>query len=355
MSASALKLAARRLGFHTGFYRLAQLARRGRGLILVFHRFSEDDRREVGQLPITRFAEYMEYLTRHYRVVSLRDMLEEFQRGVVRPYTTAVTVDDGYQDAFSLAAPVLRRYGVPATFFVVSDFVEGRLWIWTERLRFVIQRAPPEPVAFRHGRSSHLLEIRDEGKRVRTREQWVQYAKRLPIAEREELIGALADACKVEIPIVPPSELRAMTWAELRALAAEGFDIGAHTRTHPILAQVGAKLLREEIRGCKEQLEQRLGLPVRHFAYPNGKSEDYTPQVVEEVSRAGYRAAVTTVPGWSTASTSRFELPRVDGAGADPAQFAYSVAGVEVVKYRATQAASKWFARAKASAVGIPQ
>src|SRR5947208_2532423 len=107
---------------------LEDAARPRRALILTFHRFSENGQSEVGRSPIRRFAEYMEYLTRHYRVVSLSDMVEELQRGTLRPYTTAVTIDDGYYEAFSLAAPVLRKYGVPATFFVVSDFADGRLW-----------------------------------------------------------------------------------------------------------------------------------------------------------------------------------------------------------------------------------
>src|SRR5207245_1364290 len=112
---SRLKNAALQLGFRASLFRIAQLARRQRALILTFHRFSEDSQSDVEGLPIRRFAEYMEYLTRNHRVVSLSDMVEEFQRGRLRPYTTAVTVDDGYYETFSLAAPVLRRYGVPAT------------------------------------------------------------------------------------------------------------------------------------------------------------------------------------------------------------------------------------------------
>jgi peptidoglycan/xylan/chitin deacetylase (PgdA/CDA1 family) len=352
---SSLKLATRQLGFHAGLFRLAQLAHRRRALILNFHRFSEDGQRDVGRLPIRRFAEYIEYLTQHYRVVSLSDMVEELQRGLLRPYTTAVTVDDGYHEAFSLAAPVLLRYGVPATFFVVSDFIDGRLWLWTNRLRFVFKRAPLSPVAFRHRGSNHLLKIRDEGERRRSEDQWVQYAKSLPVAEQEELIGALADACGIEMPIAPPDEYRPMTWGQLRALAAQGFDVGAHTRTHAILSRIGPTELHDEIKGCKEQLEQSLGFPIRHFAYPNGKREDYTPQIVEEVSKAGYLSAVTTVPGWNTPSASRFELYRVDGGAKDLAQFAQSVSGVGVINYQMRQAASKWFACAKANSVGIPR
>ena len=123
-----------------------------------------------------------------------------------------------------------------------------------------------------------------------------------------------------------------MSWAELRTLAQEGFDVGAHTRTHPILSSIPAAGLLTEIGDCKRHLEWRLGAPVPHFAYPNGKREDYTPEVVRAVARAGYRAAVTAIPGGNTAATSRFELYRVDGGAPDLAHFAQSVSGFEEVR-----------------------
>jgi peptidoglycan/xylan/chitin deacetylase (PgdA/CDA1 family) len=331
---STLKLAALQLGFHAGLFRLAKLAQGRRAVILFFHRFSGNGEGEVRGLPIKRFAEYMEYLTRHYRVVSLGDMIAELQRGLLRPFTAAVTVDDGYHEIFSLVAPVLRRYGIPATFFVVSDFIDGRLWLWTDRFRFVFARTPRSQVAFRHRGSIHVLELRDEGDRWRSEYQWREYAKTLLVDEREELLEAIAEACGIEIPVVPPTEYRPMTWAQLRTLAREGFDVGAHTRTHPMLSRVIPERLLDEIQGCKEHIERNLGFPVRHFAYPNGQREDYTPQVVEEVSKAGYLAAVTTVPGWNTVSTSLFELHRVDGSAEDVAHFAQSVSGFELAKSR---------------------
>jgi peptidoglycan/xylan/chitin deacetylase (PgdA/CDA1 family) len=124
-----------------------------------------------------------------------------------------------------------------------------------------------------------------------------------------------------------------MTWTQLRALAAGGFDVGAHTRTHPILSRVGRERLRAEIEGCKEQMEPKLGFAVSHFAYPNGGRQDYTPEAVEVVSQAGYRAAVTSVAGGNTPSTSLFELRRI-GAAEDLPHFAQSVSGFEDIHLR---------------------
>ena len=333
---SPLKLAALQLGFHAGLFGLARFAlRRRQAVILTFHRFSGNGEGHRGGLPINKFAQDMRYLTRHYRVVSLRDLSEELQNDAVQPYTVAVTVDDGYHEVFTLAAPILKRYGVPASFFVVSDFIEGRLWLWTDRFDWVFDRASRNRAEFFHRGSVHHLDLRETADRQRAQEQWVKYAKRLPVSERDELLEAIAQAAGVEVPVAPPTGYRPMTWAQLRALAADGFDVGAHTRTHPILSRVDPRQLRVEVEGCKEQMEQRLGCRVRHLAYPNGRREDYSAEAVAAAARAGYVAAVTTVQGANTSLTPLLELHRIGARPEHLARFAQSLSGFEELRRRA--------------------
>ena len=316
-------------GFRLGLLRLMQLAERRRPVILMFHRFSGNGRGHPDGLPIRLFARYMEYLSRRYRVVPLGELVHELRGGRIRPNTAAVTVDDGYEDFFSLAVPVLRSYGIRGSVFVITDFVDGRLWPWTDRLRFVFEHAPCSPITFSYRDMTRVLDLQHDDSRRQLEEHWRAHAKTVTAAEGDELVEQLADACGIDIPTRPPREYRPMTWEQLRALAAEGFDVGAHTRTHPILSHVGGRRLCDEIGGCKEQLEQELGRPIAHFAYPNGCREDYTAETIEAVAHAGYTAAVTTIPGTNTAATPIFELRRVAADDPDLAHFAQSVSGFE--------------------------
>jgi peptidoglycan/xylan/chitin deacetylase (PgdA/CDA1 family) len=335
---TTLKRTALWLGLHGGLFRLAQFVTcRRQATILMLHRLSGNGDGHSMGMPVERFEQYIQYLTRHYRVVSLNTLIEELQQGTVRPYTVAVTVDDGHHEIFTLAAPILRKYGVPATLFVVSEFINGKLWIWTDRFRFVFNRAASSLVTFTHRGRMHVLDMRTEAARRRETERCIAHAKRIPAPEREELLEALAQACGVTIPVAPAPEYRPMTWAQLRTLATEGFEVGAHTRTHSILSHVGPGQLQDETKGCKEEIERNLGIPVRYFAYPNGRSEDYGPEVIEAVSRAGYQAAVTTVVGGNSPSTPPYELRRISPSGEDLAHFAQDVSGFELVKLRFRQ------------------
>jgi peptidoglycan/xylan/chitin deacetylase (PgdA/CDA1 family) len=321
---SRLKELALQVAFSSGAFRFMQFATRRQAVILNFHRFCDDGEGVPGGLPVRKLASYLEYLTRRYRVVSLSALTEDLQRGNVRPNTAAVTVDDGYHEAFSLAAPLFRRYGVPACFFVVSDFADGRIWLWPDRFWFVFRHAK-RTVTFRHRGESHVMEFWDAAHRRRSEERWCEYAETLSVADRDELLQSIANACEVDAPVTPPQECRPMTWAQLRELAGEGFEIGSHTRTHPILSHIESGQLQTEITGSKELIERRLGCQITHFAYPNGRKRAYSPAAVEAVSRAGYQAAVTTEPGGNTLNTSIFELHRIDGSATDLAHFGQSV------------------------------
>jgi peptidoglycan/xylan/chitin deacetylase (PgdA/CDA1 family) len=322
------------VGLRAGVFGLARRAlRRRHAVILTFHRFRGNGDGDRRGLDVERLEAYMQYLARHYRVVSLGQLVAELQRDAVRPFTAAVTVDDGYRDVLTLAAPVFRRHGVPACVFAVSDFVDGRLWPWTEQYRFVLDRAPAGPVEVEHRGSVHVVDV-PAGDRLALAEHWLARAKRMALDERDELLGALAEACGIEVPVEPPPGSRPVGWQELRALAAEGFEVGAHTRTHPILSRLPAGALRAEIHACRERMEEALGRPVRFFAYPNGTGDDYTPVVLEAVRRAGYAAAVTAIPGGNLPSTPLFELRRIDGGVEDLAHFAQAVSGLEQAKER---------------------
>jgi len=332
----ALKRAALELLLRAGMFRLAQRASwRRQAAILTFHRFAGGEGGTRRGLRVERLDEYMCYLVRHFRVVSLDELEFDLRHNLVRPSTVAVTVDDGYRDVFTLAAPVFRRYRIPASLFVVSDFVGGGRWIWTDRFRFVFDQAPRGRVDVHHRGSAYAVEIRDERDRHATEFGWRERAKGMSVAERDDLLDAFAHAWRIEIPMEPAPEYRPMSWAELHELASEGFDIGGHTRTHPILSRIPPHLLGDEIGACKELIESEIGAPVRHFAYPNGRREDYSASAVRAVVRAGYTAAVTSVPGGNTPSTSPFELNRLGADADDLAHFAQYVSGFEQMKLRA--------------------
>ena len=103
-----------------------------------------------------------------------------------------------------------------------------------------------------------------------------------------------------------------MRWEEAREVAAGGIELGAHTRTHPILSRVESpEELTEEIGGSKRRIEAQLDRAVDHFCYPNGSNQDFNAAAVAAVEAAEYRTSVTTEPGLNFPAADRFRLLRI--------------------------------------------
>lgn len=203
-----------------------------------------------------------------------------FSQAVERPAGRMVvaTFDDAYRSVLTLAAPVLERLGVPGTVFAPTD--------WAGRA---------EPM------------------RWPGIDEWVG-------GEHEH-------------------ELLPMSWDELGGLAARGWEVGSHTRSHPRLTELDDEGLRDELAGSREECAARLG-SCATIAYPYG---DQDARVREAACSAGYRAAAAL--GRSLREGDPFAWPRVGVYHADDDR-RFAVKSSRLVRrLRGTRLAAEYFSR----------
>lgn len=109
-------------------------------------------------------------------------------------------------------------------------------------------------------------------------------------------------------------ELPLMSWDTVRALAAEGFQCGAHTVTHPRLPGLDPARRRAELVDARRRLEDELDRPIVHLAYPYGS---FDPDVRAAAAEAGYLTACSTRAGLSGADDDLLALRRITIYGHD--------------------------------------
>jgi peptidoglycan/xylan/chitin deacetylase (PgdA/CDA1 family) len=335
----------------SGAFDLMRLTRRCHALILTYHRFgsSQEGGHDLGKTPAAVFAEHLEYLRNRYAIVSLAELAESInhqgrqgrqgrqeRRGRKASRLASITIDDGYRDAYEIAYPILRRSRTPATLFVPTNFIDRRVWIWTDKARFLTRQAVPQQITLDLCGSSLKIRLDGDDSRREASERINAALKQLPNETKETAIERLARDLGVRIPEQPPDEFGPVTWAEAREMQASGIEIGSHTLTHPILTNTGDEQLKRELRDSKSRLESILKRRVEQFCYPNG---DHDQRVSREVARAGYRIAVTCVNGLNNRGADLLTLRRVP-AEQDLSRFAQSTCGFEELKHKARRMAA---------------
>jgi len=230
----------------------------------------------------------------------------------------AVTVDDGYRDFYRVAWPVFREYGIPATVYLVTDFLDGHSWLWVDRVRWMFLQSPCASAT------------REE--RLRKAHEAIETAKRISNHDRLAWLERLPGELGVRAPVEVPTEYEPMRWDEVREAASAGVEFGAHTRSHPILSMLsGERELEDEIAGSKRRIEEQLGRRVDHFCYPNGSLSDFNDTAVETARAAGFRTAVTTEPGLVSGSADVLRLRRIGvSPDYDGDYFAECAAGIHL-------------------------
>ena len=299
----ALSAAALGGGFALARQLTAQPAR-----ILMYHHFSAETPARGDRTAAAMLRQQLVHLKRHYRPLRLRELAARLAAGgVPAPRSVAITVDDGHANFLHVALPILRELDVPATLFVLSERSNSGDWLWVDKWEYARARAAPA------SGGPSLAEL-----------------KRLPPEERDRCLDDFARRVGAPLPARPPAEYELVSWDELKALARSDLvDLGSHTRTHRILADADADQSWNEIAGSRRDLEQRLGVEIATFCYPNGKPADYRPEHLEMAARAGYSCAVASHFGYVTSASNRFALPRVGRVFGDLTTFRQDLDGPE--------------------------
>jgi peptidoglycan/xylan/chitin deacetylase (PgdA/CDA1 family) len=305
MLARTLKSTARIALHSLGIVGAVRASKRRGCRILVYHRFSEDR---------SYLIEQCEHIRRYYQPVSMRRVAESLATGTVLPNNAiAVTVDDGYRDFLVHAQPVFSTYEIPATVFLVTDFLDGISWLWWDQVEYLFDHTPCILIEL----AGRKFDIRSDLKRAAYKVS--EELKRLRNAERLARLNMLQRQLGVELPERPPAEYVSLAWHEVRKLAAEGVEFGCHTRSHPILSSISSPSeLHEEISGSKQRLDEELGRPTLHFCYPNGTWADFNEQTVAVIRSCRFASAATAESGFNYEGTDPFRLVRLGIGSAFP-------------------------------------
>lgn len=290
---------------------------RARLNILIYHRvLSQPDPLRPEEIDASCFDRQVGMLADCFNVIPLSDAVSALERGVLPPRAACVTFDDGYADNCEVALPILRRWGIPAAFFVSSGFLSGGC-MWNDAIIEAVRQAAAPSLDLRRCGLGTFAIADEEGRRSAAR-HLVLELRYLEAAEREDRVRAIIGAAKAAVP-----ESVMMGPQQVRELHNAGMEIGGHTVNHAILSRVARDVAHAEIAENKEHLEGIVGGPVRLFAYPNGRpGRDFDIGHVEIVKQLGFKAAVTTAWGAARATTPVYQLPRFTPWDRSPIPFA---------------------------------
>ena len=313
-----------------------------RGLILMYHRVSEEDI-DPWSLRVTpqHFAEHLEVLQQHTKPMSLKELAQAHQEGNICDRAVAITFDDGYANNLHQAKPILEKYQIPATVFVATEYLTNpREFWWDELERIILQTEQlPETLSLTIGDRQHQWQLESfsnyspeaawqnrnlpawsakSGSRLRFYyELWAKLQPLTP-AQRQPLLEQIKAWANYQSP-TPRLSHRPLTVEELGVIERGGtIELGGHTVSHPLLSEQPIAVQQAEIEQGKSDLERLLQHSINSFAYPFGAYSSETSSLVE---KAGFQYACSTVESSVWRKSDRYTLPRFEVQDWNKAEF----------------------------------
>ena len=285
-------------------------------------------------MPRDLFESQIAYLAREFTVLPLADAVRLLGEGTLPRRAVAVTFDDGYVDNYQYAWPILRRYGIPATMFLVTGALDRKIRLWWDDVADDVQalsRVRATRRGWPEGMPSWLASrlaglARGEDARIVARD----VVRRFNLQTRQARTHALNVLRAITGPPRADRPDLMLTWVQVHEMFRSGICFGAHTLTHAFLDELDLTEAQEEIAGSVARLREELQAPVNIFAYPRGRVASHAQRVLRDV---GITTAVTTEPGRNGPRTDRLDLKRLDAgylrldSGFDPALLEVEVQG----------------------------
>ncbi|MBB1125374.1 polysaccharide deacetylase family protein [Thiospirillum jenense] len=307
--------------FHTTYRAMASLlspaGNRAALSVLIYHRvIPEPDALLPDVVDAATFTQQVLALHTCFNVLPLAEAIERLIKHALPERAVCLTFDDGYADNLTVAAPILVKYGLPATCFIATDYLEGGR-MFNDTVIEAVRRAAPITVSL-DSLGLGQYDLSSAAKKLAAIDHLIAQVKYLPAAQRLERINQLTAVLTNE-PL--PTDLM-LTGGQVQQLAAMGIEIGAHTASHPILTQLSLTEVRDDITRGRARLESLLNSQIKLFAYPNGKpNTDYTADHIQLIQDLGFIGAVSTAWGCAHSTTDHYQLPRFTPWAKQPERF----------------------------------
>lgn len=259
---------------------------------------------------VTEFEQQIAFLRERVNLLSEQDLIELITTGKSIPGRSAlITFDDGYRDNYQLAVPVLKKYRVPAIFFIPTKSIEQSMLGWWDIISYFINHTNKQQISF----NENTIPLRTRKERDQAKQLFLNYMKSVPHEQSKNLLTDLSEICNTAFPPRSRQREELMSWEQIKEIANTDFlSIGSHTLSHRVLSTIDAGEEHKELRDSREFLQQKLAGEINSIAYPVGGYHAFSERTKRNAYKAGYQLGFSFNTGTNHGCiTDPFDIKRV--------------------------------------------
>lgn len=249
---------------------------------IFYHTISDQELPHIKHLYRVRgtdlFEKDLDYLLKYFSPIGLNDLIHSVQNKAPLPSKSfLLTFDDGLSECYHVIAPILKRKGIPATFFINSDFVDNKALMFRYKASYLINQLELMQVSETDVAplfSKHQLPFSSLKKSL-LKIRWHQQA----------LLDDLALAFDIDFDLFLQEQKPYLSKNQINQMIADGFTFGSHSQNHPTYNKISLEDQIQQTILSQDYLTQHFQLPYQAFAFPftdSGVSKAFFDKILGE-------------------------------------------------------------------------
>lgn len=258
------------------------------------------------------FEQHLAFYKDAFEVISADEISELAEKELLDKKRYAlITFDDGYIDNYKIAYKALRKFNLPAAFYIATDYVDNPQIPWWDEIAWLVRHSKQNLITLPIS-PNETIDI-SKGTIVTAIRAILRLIKKDTTATMPEKVAQLEAATEVSLPKEVRKQSLFVNWDQIKEMSQNGMHIGSHTVNHNILSHLSEQDQLKELTDSKQRLEEFLGKPVTTIAYPVGGKSAFTTETMSITKEVGYELAFSFIAGFNDSLTpnNQYQLRRL--------------------------------------------
>ena len=259
------------------------------------------------------FFNKIKFIKKNYNILSLEKIFFLIKKKLPLPDNTcAITFDDGFENNYSVAAPILKRYKIPTTFYFSTDFINNNSMSWIDKIEYVFEKTKKKTLILPWNNNSRQINNNQKKKLILDEIRKVLKRKNKN-SIIENFVKDVFKQLDVKKILSLNSEIdKKINWSKVRKLNnCNLFTIGGHSHRHISLTSVPIGEAKIEIDKSLKFFKKKIGINLKHYSYPEGQEKDFNISIKKYLKKKGIIICPAAISGYNSINSNFFNLKRI--------------------------------------------
>lgn len=295
----------------SGINTLFRYLNRNKIIILCYHGICDDDfdllkGYDDRHIPKSLFRKQLSYLKgKKYSFTTLSEAMDMLNHRKKIRNIVVLSFDDGFRNVVENAYPIMQKYHAKGCFYLIGDLIGTSKPVWTDYVETLVRNAENVTFGFSYRGENCSYNLTTKASYEKAMKDIKARLRLLSDKEKNEVLRQFQNDKTDSVP----KEFRMSDWAQIQSLDKDILEVGSHTSTHPDCIRLSSdEEFDYELKYSKAKIERMVGYRTDHFNYPAGAFDE---RVIRQVEAAGYKSAVSLIPGFNDSKTDPFCLKRI--------------------------------------------